>query len=268
MTGRRRKIRCVWPAVKIQQQDGSPRCSNCAARKQQCVPQSTAPTADRTTARDRIARLESQVAALRSPASDSHRSTEPQEPLINSPNVGLDQDGDETSNSVAADVASRSHRKPLLTNISTDSTALQSTRTNSTLRQFASFDTRSARARLQSSLPMASEVAKLENHASSWMSTYHALFPGCTPFHTAEDLVSSYNGIKDPECPLTALAAFLLYADITVQHMSPETVGDVFSESFKPVALKDFVVKEFILSNTEITTTVEGLKVYLLMLNS
>ncbi|EME47654.1 hypothetical protein DOTSEDRAFT_21418 [Dothistroma septosporum NZE10] len=261
---RHRKIKCTW------QSHTDKVCVNCTARGRDCVPQiyqRRAVKVDKLSSRDRIHRLEQQIANLTAVAQghvhpDLSSPSPPEEHASGSESPDDDDDDDYDHVHVPASTPP-THLKFLF-----DNALIGPSRHND---EFAHDLNRArcsprylnhAKAKLSRLVPNKDDVLVVSNYAEPWMRLYKALFPSDSNIGTKDHFMSRYDTALTEGYHPVHLARFLLVFAITARQVP------LHEQSLKLPGWKDVTayvhdvsqtVESTIVSNDELASTVEGL---------
>ncbi|KPM43734.1 hypothetical protein AK830_g2774 [Neonectria ditissima] len=233
---RRRKVACSWTS----EHDAA--CRRCEERGSSCVAQvfaSPSTSVRRAGTRDRVSRLEQQVARLTKAVYDRETTLEAQGTA--SPNGRLRDDvvssdaGTDTESQVS-DVPMMeppSYLNSLFNNnlISSDNQSsdnIQELRARKALAHLA--DT--ARAALQPLIPSKEDVAVFAGHASGWQLLLHFVVPVASMSKPGHELLAQYEDMRQPTVDPLSLASWLIAIAITVEQMPREVASGGFTSKW------------------------------------
>ncbi|SMY21860.1 unnamed protein product [Zymoseptoria tritici ST99CH_1A5] len=253
---RQRKIKCIWP-------DGHRLCSGCNTRGKQCVPQiyqkrSTA--TDRVTSRDRINRLEQQIANIAAAVQDkgSLPSTSPVDRDHAVDDTMPDEEGHDPSlDGPATDPPS--HLKFLFENPLIGPSQRLARHKEPAQPPCSPQYLESARARLQRLLPTRQDVEAIVPHAAKWMELYTGLFPVLLRVGSPQQMVDMHQDMISPLADPTRIAMFLMAFTMTVRQIPPgrqiTSIKDTRAFSMDVIG----TIESTIISHQGFSSTVEGL---------
>ncbi|KAF2216615.1 hypothetical protein CERZMDRAFT_93908 [Cercospora zeae-maydis SCOH1-5] len=117
-----------------------------------------------------------------------------------------------------------------------------------------------ARAKLQTLVPARDDVIAVSSYAVTWMSLYFELFPATSATPTREEMMNQYEEMLRPDASPVTIASFLLSFAMTARQIPRLKNVDSFVKSVMAV------VDAAIVSHTGIASTVEGMSVTILYL--
>ncbi|RDW71638.1 hypothetical protein BP6252_08201 [Coleophoma cylindrospora] len=268
---RRRKVRCIWPtAARGSAPNDRDSCRNCATHGRSCVPQlvrSGDSDHVRPTARDRIERLEREVALLTGVVRDQNALPSPRPQQIGAGDNTY-SDELEMDRAPISGATGPSHLRFLFNNFLVNTPENEKSKADQQSSRLLEECMNRARLRLQSLIPTREEVTAIATYASAWMPLYHALFAPICALESAEQLIVYYDQAHDSSVQPVALAMFLLSVAITVQQVPPD---DISSSFYKGLGTRSFVedvsraVDATIVANSAIAGTVQGLETTMLI---
>ncbi|KAK7425576.1 hypothetical protein QQZ08_007899 [Neonectria magnoliae] len=223
---RRRKVACSWTSG----HDST--CRRCEERGSSCVAQvfaSPSTTVRRTGTRDRVSRLEQQVARLTKAVYSQNSNL----------GTGVIQE-DALSSDVPTDTESQVSDVPmmepptylnslfnnnLISSDNHDNGNFQDLRTRKALSHLSG----TARAALQPLIPSKEDVAVFAGHASGWQSVLHFVVPVASMSRSGEEILAQYEDMKQPTIDPVSLASWLLSLAITAEQMPREAASSGFT---------------------------------------
>lgn len=277
--GRRRKVKCTWTS------ENARACRRCEERGSKCESQvrSSEPREKRKlSSRERIARLEAQLGRLSGVVVSLQSKVDGQPPLSEARTGSMDgveslmhdaPDEEDRSSSdsevVEEDLQTRLYSLFENDVVSTD--AQQNTKAKheqSSRSVMASLNT--ARTILQRFIPPKSDIQMKSGHVPRWQRLLHEIMPLALPPESAEELLSSYDAMMQPDVDTMTLAAWLLGIAVVTQQALPDDgssptglVRHYQNRSSYVRALAD-TVETHILSHDSLIGTVRGVSLALM----
>ncbi|KAF2095104.1 putative C6 finger domain protein [Rhizodiscina lignyota] len=272
---RRRKVRCTWSF------DDAKSCRRCEERGSECIAQTFSAPAEsrRLTSREKILQLESKVASLSKTVRNielklgSQPTQIPDSPIVQLPSVSEADDFEEDSSS--SDVLGEDRPTLLGSLFQNEWLSVDTRRQNEQLTERRSkasaqlLDT--ARQSLQRLVPSREDVVTIATHgfASKWLVLLHTLFPQPFIVKSQQDMLASYDNMRQPDVDAMLLAAWLLALALTAAQVPQEQgspgaqlAGSQRASNFaRSVAM---VVEKMILSHERLIGTIQGLGLALL----
>ncbi|KAH7140224.1 hypothetical protein B0J13DRAFT_62527 [Dactylonectria estremocensis] len=232
---RRRKVACSWTS------EHNSTCRRCEERGSVCIAQvysSPSTTTRRSSSnRDRVARLEQQLARLTSAVHGIESDLHPGTRKTSSPAVvrepalsGSDPDSDGESHVSDVpdipDIEPPTYLNSLFNNslLSSDSRDVGSVEESRVLKALARFSD-IARAALQPLIPSKEDVAAIADHVTGWQEFVNIIIPVTSMTKTGPEILEEYDGMKRVTVDPIDLAAWLLSLAITVEQMPREVVS-------------------------------------------
>nr|POF13031.1 dehydrocurvularin biosynthesis regulator [Quercus suber] len=276
-TGRRRKVRCIWPT-------SSPDiCEFCKARHLRCEQQSVQPPAEhvaRHTTRARLTHLEQNLSEIWSAVRrvEKHVGCEmshaqlPSSIADSAPRTQTEIDCDETDSETSEElnvISAPTHLLRLFDNSLLDTQQDAETAKSDCSRQRPGPYNVEGSITLRALLPTRQEMLAITAQASPWLSLNDSLFPNLDGIRTSEDLIARYDELQDANEDVTAVAALLLSIALTVQ----QAPGDSLHAPDKGYAdVAAFIknvsdaVESTVISNDSRASTVAGIHITILFL--
>lgn len=128
---------------------------------------------------------------------------------------------------------------------------------------------RPGRSALRRLMPSRGDMLTVTAHASSWLALHNTLFPMANLTKTADEMLSQYDKLQDPDADPVAIAALLLSVAITVQQAPDDTAGRA-AESIRDASsfIKDIsdTVERIVISDDALAGSLEGIETTLLFL--
>ncbi|KAH7166440.1 hypothetical protein EDB81DRAFT_782277 [Dactylonectria macrodidyma] len=229
---RRRKVACSWTS------EHNATCRRCEERGTACIAQvysSPSTTTRRSSSnRDRVARLEQQLARLTSAVHGLESDLGHGPKTTSSPAVvrgpvpeGSDPDSDAESHiSDVLDIEPPTYLNSLFNNnlLSFDSRGAGSIEESRVLKALARFSD-IARAALQPLIPSKEDVAAIAEHTNGWQEFVNIVVPVKCISKVGAEILEEYDDMKRPTVDPVDLAAWLLSLAITVEQMPREAMS-------------------------------------------
>ncbi|KAK0268999.1 hypothetical protein LTR35_015094 [Friedmanniomyces endolithicus] len=263
MERRQRKIRCLWPS------DDAKTCRHCLERRRTCVLQSVAarnPESLRLSSRERIARLEGEIAGLWSYV---------QAQKLNGPAGAIDSvvdevtdvghGGDDESDS-ESEMSDASPADALLFNNSLLDSQNVREQVSRNPRRAKSSEARLSRARsaLQGLLASEQDVAALAPRAAEWVTWANSIAPLVFVAQTKDELALDWDHARGADAQPNLIAAVLLITAITI-HLTPQRSlhGQLGDASAYSKTVSD-VIETYMGNDDFFAGSLEGIEVCLL----
>ncbi|KAF2160843.1 hypothetical protein M409DRAFT_59630 [Zasmidium cellare ATCC 36951] len=265
--GRGRKIRCVWqaPTDKV--------CAGCKARGRECVPQvyqRRSVNSDRLTSRDRISRLEAQIANLTSSATERKSSlTSPVDDEYHDDDDGPDTPLDDSEvvdePSEGPTATPPTHLKFLFDNALIGPEQYDENPGDDLSKARCSPRyLEQARTRLQRLMPPRKDVTVAASYADPWMKLYTTLFPTEAAVGTRNNLTTDYEPMLTPDAHPVHIAFYLLTFAITVRQIPPPHAQELSLSGWENASVYarevSHAVEATIIAHTGIASTIDGIE--------
>ena len=115
-------------------------------------------------------------------------------------------------------------------------------------------------------MPTRKDMRNIAEHAATWLFLYNSLFPATGTTKTSAEVMSQYEELQDPDADPTAIAAFLLFAALSVQQGSEHDSENVAKTASSFIREVSETVERYIVSDDAIAGTVEGMKTTMVFL--
>ncbi|KXT04575.1 hypothetical protein AC578_8702 [Pseudocercospora eumusae] len=267
---RQRKIRCIWQA------ETDSVCQGCKQRAKECVPQVYARRSvdsNRVSSKDRISRLEAQIANIA--ASVQHK---PRHATSISPEQLGPGEGDSPASPLDSELdtvngpttTGPSHLKFLFDNtlIGPDQRYAEGSQER---RPCSKRYADQSRAKLQHYLPTRDDVAAISSYAPPWMSLYYQLFPTTSTQGSRDQLVTKHESMFREDVDPVVLAQYLLSFAITARQVPERSIVlSLEQKGWKDIAsyVQDLMqaVEHTVVAHTGLASTIEGISTTVLYL--